>query len=96
MLAIVFLALSLLIAPTSAEGVSNKFNACFFNKQKIQCNFKTIKQKSTKKILAYKIAWSDGRAIHTGLCLGDNLILYLQAFHRKIRLGAYTFRTSQD
>ena len=62
MLAIVFLALSLLIAPASAEGASNKFNACFFNKQKIQCNFKTIKQKSTKKILAYKIAWSDGRS----------------------------------
>lgn len=62
MLAIVFLALSLLIAPASAEGASNKFNACFFNKQKIQCSFKAIKQKSTKKILAYKIAWSDGRS----------------------------------
>jgi hypothetical protein len=62
MIAVVFLALSLLIDPASAEGVSNKFNACFFNKQKIQCNFKTIKQNLTKKILAYEIAWSDGRS----------------------------------
>ena len=88
MLAIVFLALSLLIAPASAEGVSNKFNACFFNKQKIQCNFKTIKQKSTKKILAYKIAWSDGRSNTYRIVPGGQSNIVFEGFSSQDKTGS--------